>query len=200
MSKPQQPELHRSGRNQADPHHHGEVAAERESVPLSSKTEDSGHAPVPPENRPGHHPDVEQDKPPTPPDRWRRTRFPFAFDRPVGLSTLLFGVTPSTAYVDVDRSALSVRFGPWRLRTSLQNVDAVEVTGPYLWWKVAGPARVSLADRGITFATSRAAGVCIRFREPVPAALPLPGLRHPAITVTVAAPEALVETLAREPG
>jgi hypothetical protein len=39
-------------------------------------------------------------------------------------------------------------------------------------------------------------GLCIRFREPVPAALPASALRQPAATVTVASPTALSEALA----
>jgi len=68
--------------------------------------------------------------------------------------------------------------------------EVLEETGRRYWWvKVAGPPRLSLADRGITFATTTRAGACIRFREPVPAALPTALLRHPAATVTVAEPE-----------
>ena len=46
---------------------------------------------------------------------------------------------------------------------------------------------MSLADRGISFATRTVGGLCICFREPVPAVLPLHlGLvKHPAATVTV---------------
>jgi hypothetical protein len=73
---------------------------------------------------------------------------------------------------------------------------ATEPTGPYQWWKVAGPPHISLADRGITFATRTTGGLCIRFREAVPAALPTSALRHPAATVTVASPTSLSEALA----
>jgi undecaprenyl diphosphate synthase len=37
--------------------------------------------------------------------------------------------------------------------------------------------------------------VCITFREPVPAAFPLPIIRHPGATVTVGEPEAFAEVL-----
>lgn len=75
------------------------------------------------------------------------------------------------------------------MATPLDNVVGAEVTGPYRLVKVAGPPHLSLRDRGITFATNRARGTCIRFREPVGL------LRHPAATVTVAAPDALAEAL-----
>jgi hypothetical protein len=125
----------------------------------------------------------------------RVDRFPFRFHPLLAPAALAVGVTPFTAHVDVD-DELHVRFGPWSLRTPLSNVTDVRRTGPYAWWKVVGPARVSAADRGVTFATTNEAGVCVRFREPVPAALPGGVLRHPGATVTVARPDELVELLA----
>jgi hypothetical protein len=59
VAKPQQPELHRGGLTPADP---GSVKARRE-VPTERATDEVGRGPVPEANRPGHHPDVEQDKP-----------------------------------------------------------------------------------------------------------------------------------------
>lgn len=59
MSKPQQPELARSGRGATDPH-----AVKTE---LTAPTQGAGDrelgGPVPAGNLPGHHPDQEQDKP-----------------------------------------------------------------------------------------------------------------------------------------
>ena len=63
--------------------------------------------------------------------------------------------------------------------------SAGEPSGPYSVSKTAGPARLSLADRGVTFATNRDAGLCIRFAEPVPAIDPFRRILHPGITVTV---------------
>ncbi len=56
MSTPQQPELHRSGHTPADPDHAQELAD-----PTGEAGGRSGR--VPEANRPGHHPDREQDKP-----------------------------------------------------------------------------------------------------------------------------------------
>ena len=59
MTKPQQPELRRSGLGSTD----------QDSAKLTTDegfpAEGSG-GPVPPDNRPGHHPDEEQDKPEPP--------------------------------------------------------------------------------------------------------------------------------------
>lgn len=60
--------------------------------------------------------------------------------------------------------------------------------------------RLSLADAGVTFASSTAAGLCLRFAEPVPALLPGGWLRHPGATVTVADPDALARVLAARDG
>ena len=91
--------------------------------------------------------------------------------------------------LELDASGLRVRFGPWKVSTPLANLAGAEATGPYRPWKVLG-VRLSLADRGLTFGTTSAGGVCLRFHEPVRG---LFGLRHPGLTVTVAEP-ALVAT------
>jgi len=151
--------------------------------------------PVPTDNEPGHHPVVEQDKPrraPHLPPRHHR----FAFRRSSwSLAGLAFGISADHSYVDVDDDRLLIRFGPWKLRTPVSNVEGATSTGPYQWWKVVGPPHLSLKDRGITFGTATDEGVCIRFREPVPALLPFDRVRHPAVTVTIDDPEDLVRLI-----
>ncbi|MFI6236196.1 hypothetical protein ACIBD9_21795 [Micromonospora sp. NPDC050784] len=123
------------------------------------------------------------------------TRFPFRFDplfRPV---LALLGVRPATAWVAVTERDLMIRYGPWRLRTDRANVTAVELSGPYRWWRAIGP-HLSLADGGATFGSSAAGGICLRFGVPVPALVPGGRPRHPAATVTVADPPALARLLA----
>ncbi len=86
--------------------------------------------------------------------------FPFRFTTPYRLAGLPFGVTPATATVRVGGGELAVRFGPWRVRTTLANVTSTALTGPFSFLKTAGPAHLSLADRGLTMApTMRAASV-----------------------------------------
>ncbi len=121
--------------------------------------------------------------------------FAFRFDRSHQLAALPFGVTPATTRVTVDDTVLAIRFGPWSLTLPLANVAGAQVTGPYSFLRTAGPARLSLADRGVTFATSAGPGLCIRFHEPVPAIEPSGRLRHPGATVTVADPEGLARRL-----
>ncbi|MEU7993812.1 hypothetical protein AB0B83_00525 [Micromonospora sp. NPDC049060] len=126
-------------------------------------------------------------------------RFAFRFDPVFRPALALVGVRPATAWVGVDRAELVVRFGPWHLRTARGNVVGVAPTGPYRWWRGIG-ARLSLADAGVTFASSTAAGLCLRFAEPVPALLPGGWLRHPGATVTVADPDGLARVLADRDG
>lgn len=123
-------------------------------------------------------------------------RFPFRFTAPYRLAALPFGVTRWTAAVEVDSTHLSIRFGPWRVRTPLRNVVTTTVTGPYSFLKTAGPAHLSFADHGMTCATNAERGLCIRLREPVQGLEPLGLLRHPAITVTVENCDGLARVLA----
>ena len=97
------------------------------------------------------------------------SRLHSASTRCTALLALPFGVTPLTTYVEVDRDRGSfvARFGPWIVQTPLANVGAVHRTGGYSALKTIGPARLSFADRGLTFATNDADGVCVAFREPI---------------------------------
>jgi hypothetical protein len=122
-------------------------------------------------------------------------RFAFDFARAYRLSARAFGIRPATAWVDVGNGALAVRFGPWRVSTPLANVTDVSVTGPYAFWKTAGPARLAITDRGLTFATNGDRGVLISFRTPVRGLDPLGVIRHPELTVTVADFDRLADVL-----
>jgi hypothetical protein len=113
-------------------------------------------------------------------------RFAFAVDDRFRPLLLGLGVVPSRCHVTLTADDhLDVRFGPWRCRTPLANVADASITGPYRWWRAVG-ARLSFSDRGATFATTPAGGVCLRFHEPVAALDPMGVLRHPGLTVTVA--------------
>ena len=170
---------------------------------------------VPEGNRPGHEPEVIPDKPLVPPrpylvpdatdplpgspelDDGLAVKHPFAFD-PLFLGpAAAVGVLPRTCHVEVDAETLHIRFGPWSLRTPIENVAQAETTGPYALLKVIGPPHLSLRDRGVTFATNRKVGLCIGFHEPVRAIEPLGLVTHPAATVTVADPLALGRDLDR---
>jgi len=123
-------------------------------------------------------------------------RFPFAFASAYRIAALPFAVLPATTWVEVDAVRLRARFGLWTLDTPRANVKDVTTTGGYSFLRTAGPAHLSLADHGVTFATNGERGVCVCFHEPVEVLDPTGRLRHPGATFTVADPDALVAALA----
>ncbi len=122
-------------------------------------------------------------------------RFEFAFAPHYRLAALVFGVTPRTTSVTLGQSGLQVRFGVWRLRTPIANIASAESTGGFSWIKTAGPAHLSFADRGVTFATNGEAAVCLTFHAPVAGIDPTHVITHPGATLTVADPAAFLEHL-----
>ena len=111
--------------------------------------------------------------------------FTFDFDDRYRRIDRLFGISPDSALVTLADGRLTARFGPWLLATELSNLAGAEITGPYSLLKTIGPARLSVSDRGLTFATNSRRGVCIRFVRPVPGIDPLGKIKHPNLTVTV---------------
>lgn len=122
-------------------------------------------------------------------------RFEFEFAPAYRLPALLFGIRPSSAFVTVTADELQVRFGPWRLVTGLDNIAGTEITQDFAWLKTAGPAHLSFADRGVTFATNGQRALCVQFHTPVAAIDPTRTIKHPGATLTVAQPEALRDAL-----
>lgn len=113
-------------------------------------------------------------------------RFTFDWEPRYRLPALAFGVTPSRAWVEVTPSELHVHFGWWTLRSALSNISSVEVSGDYAFLKTAGPAHLSMSDRGVTFATNSRQGLCVSFRQPVSGIDPTRHILHPGATLTVA--------------
>jgi hypothetical protein len=125
-------------------------------------------------------------------------RHPFAFAPSYRLPALLLGITPRTAWVEVADGELRVRYGVWRLRTDVDNVEGATRTGGFAWLKTVGPPHLSFSDRGVSFTPNGQDALCVTFHEPVSAIDPtgLTGLRHPGATLGVADPEALRRDLA----
>lgn len=123
------------------------------------------------------------------------TRFPFRFDPRYRRAARPFGITPERAWVEVADGKLEARYGPWRVSTPLGNVTGAEITGPYALLKTAGPARLGITDRGLTFASNGERGVRIDFASPVRGIDPLGAIRHPELTVTVADVDELARVL-----
>lgn len=121
--------------------------------------------------------------------------FEFEFQSKFKPILKIFRADPGNSRVVItDDGRLEARFGKVSLETELTNVVGAEKTGPYTWFKAIG-VRSSLKDRGITFGSTTAGGVCIRFKEPVKASPPLGPIAHPGLTVTVANRDGLVEAL-----
>ena len=97
--------------------------------------------------------------------------------------------------MQIDDEHLLANYGPWRLRTTLANIIRVAITGPYRFYRTAGPARLGITDGGLTFASNGDRGVLLSFRERVPAIDPLGLIQHPELTVTVADVRGLVRAL-----
>jgi hypothetical protein len=123
------------------------------------------------------------------------TRFQFRFDPTYRRLARLFGITPERAWVDVGQAKFEARYGPWRVRTPTSNIADAKVTGPYTFFKTAGPARLAITDHGLTFASNGDRGVCITFRSPIPGIDPFGRIRHPELTVTVLDIDGLIEAL-----
>ena len=122
-------------------------------------------------------------------------RFPFAFTRAYRVAGLPFGVTARRAWAEIGDDVLRVRFGPWQLRTELANIDTAARTGGFSFLKTAGPAHLSLADRGVTFATNGDAAVCLSFHETVRGIDPTGFITHPNATLTIADVEGFLDRL-----
>src|SRR5438105_2622804 len=124
-----------------------------------------------------------------------RQLFEFAFAAAYRIAACPFGITPKSAWVEVSSDGFEAHFGPWRLTTPLTNVKDVSITGPYRFVKTAGPARLAITDRGLTFASNGDRGVLIRFHSPVRGIDPLGLIQHPELTVTVADVDGLAAAL-----
>jgi hypothetical protein len=122
-------------------------------------------------------------------------RFPFRFDAGYRRLARVFGVTPEVAWVDLWEEEIEARYGPWRVRTPVANVAAAEVTGPYAFLKTAGPARLAVTDRGLTFASNGERGARLSFHSPVTGIDRRGLIRHPELTVTVEDVDGLIEAL-----
>lgn len=123
-------------------------------------------------------------------------RFSFRFDPAYRRLARLFGITPDRAWVELTDGSFEARYGRWRVRTPLSNVAGAEITGPYAFLKTAGPARLAVTDRGLTFASNGDRGVCVTFHSPVRGIAQSGLISHPELTVTVGNVDGLVEALA----
>ncbi len=115
------------------------------------------------------------------------TRFPFRLG-PRSMPVLrLFGVRGvENAYVDLDATTFSARFGRFEVTTPVANLASWRIEGPWRWITAIGVRR-SVRHGDMTFGGSHRGGVRVDFRERPP----LGPFRIPALYVTVADLEGL---------
>ena len=123
------------------------------------------------------------------------SRFAFDFDPAYRALGLPFGITPGTAWVEVEDGELRVRYGPWRLRTPLTNVVSTQETGGFTLIKTAGPPHLSFSDRGVSFTTNGRRALCVEFASPVKGIDPSGLIRHPNATLSVLDVEGLARAV-----
>ncbi len=114
------------------------------------------------------------------------SEFEFRFAPAYRLAGLPFGITPRTTGVRLDGAGLRVRYGPWRLSTSLDNITGATRTGDFWFLKTAGPPHLSFSDRGVSFTPNGDEAVCLTFARPVPGIDPTRRVLHPGATLGVA--------------
>lgn len=127
-------------------------------------------------------------------------RFEFRFAEAYRVAARPFGIGPDNAWVEVGERTLRAGYGRWLVQTPLANITDVRVTGPYHFLKTAGPPRLGVTDRSLTFASNGDRGVCIAFAERIWGFDRLGLIRHPSLTVTVAETERLAQLLAGRAG
>lgn len=124
------------------------------------------------------------------------TRHEFAFDPRFAGLLRLAGITSGRSHVEVTNRHLEARFGPWVVRTPLENIAGVTITGPHRPFRAIGP-RYSLSTHSLTFGSNALRTVRLQFCEPVPGLEPTGSLRHPSLSLSVAEPETLEADLDR---
>lgn len=115
-----------------------------------------------------------------------RDEFEFRFTPGYRLAGLPFGITPRTTGVRLDDAGLRVRYGPWRLATTLDNITGATSTGGFWFLKTAGPPHLSFSDRGVSFTPNGDEAVCLTFARPVPGIDFTQRILHPGATLGVA--------------
>jgi len=109
------------------------------------------------------------------------TRYPIRIGARSRALLRLFGVRGvENAFVDLDQTTITARFGWFEISTPVANLATWRIEGPWLWVTAIG-VRMSIRHRDLSFAGSPRGGVRLDFREPVR----LGPLRPPALYVGV---------------
>ena len=118
--------------------------------------------------------------------------FPYRFDKRWAPLFFVLGVSDDDGVEITDDGQLIATFGRFSVKTTLDNIDHTEVTGPHRWYTAVG-LRLALSDDGITFGTNHHKGLSIEFVKKVPKVV---GFRdHSLLWVSVADPEGLAAAI-----
>ena len=94
------------------------------------------------------------------------TRFPIRIGRRSRPIVRLFTATPATAYAEVGDD-VEIRFGRFRIRTPVANIERYRVEGPFTWIKAIGVRR-SVVAGDVSFCGSAHGAVRMDVRQPIP--------------------------------
>ena len=120
--------------------------------------------------------------------------FPYLRDARWSALFLALGVRAADGVTVSAKGDLIATYGRFKVKTTLDNVDRTEITGPHRWYTAVG-LRLSLSDDGITFGTNHRKGLSIAFVKKVPRVI---GFRkHSSLWVSVADPEGLAQAIAQ---
>ena len=118
--------------------------------------------------------------------------FPYRFDKRWAPLFFVLGVSDDDGVEITDDGQFIATFGRFSVKTTLDNIDHTEVTGPHRWYTAVG-LRLALTDDGITFGTNHYKGLRIAFVKKVPKVV---GFRdHSLLWVSVADPEGLAAAI-----
>ncbi len=120
--------------------------------------------------------------------------FPYQLDKRWALLFLALGVKQGDGVTIYPNGDLIATYGRFKVKTTLDNIERTEITGPHRWYTAVG-LRLSMTDDGITFGTNHYKGLSIAFVRKIPRVI---GLRkHSLLWVSVADPEGLAALLAK---
>ena len=120
--------------------------------------------------------------------------FPYQFDKRWGALFFALGVDEDDGVDISDDGDIIATYGRVSVKTTLDNIEYTEVTGPHRWYTAVG-LRLSFTDDGITFGTNHYTGLSIAFVDKVPRVI---GFRnHSLLWVSVADPEGLAAAIGK---
>ena len=120
--------------------------------------------------------------------------FPYRFDKRWTPLFFVLGVSEDDGVEITDDGQFIATYGRFSVKTTLDNIDHTDVTGPHRWYTAVG-LRLALTDDGITFGTNHYKGLWITFVEKVPKVV---GFRdHSLLWVSVADPVGLAAAIGK---